>query len=105
MAVKRGKKRPARRVQAPEVPPSYSLEPLDPWLMCGPDTSVSELWRVVESRDKARTYHLVFLDRYGWYCEHGKACPAVAEVRKVVRLMTANAASTEPTVRRERSRK
>ena len=26
--------------------------------------------------------HLVFFDRHGWYCEHGRACPAVDDVRK-----------------------
>jgi hypothetical protein len=25
--------------------------------------------------------HLVFLDRHGWYCEHGRDCPAVKQVR------------------------
>lgn len=101
--VRRQEKRPARRGRHEEGPPSYTLEPLDPWLKCGPDTSVSELWKVVETRPALRTYHLVFLDQYGWYCLHGRDCPAVAEVQRVVREMTARIAARESTGRRNRS--
>ncbi|MEO8945328.1 MAG: hypothetical protein ABI338_02435, partial [Gemmatimonadaceae bacterium] len=72
------------------VPPessTYKFEPLNPWLMCGPDTTVTELWKVRERRDKETRYHLVYFDRYGWYCEHGAACEAVAEVRRIVRTV------------------
>jgi len=69
---------------------SYHLEPLDPWLMCGPDTTVTELWKVRERRERDIQYHLVYFDRYGWYCEHGAGCKAVAEVRRVVRATSAN---------------
>ena len=72
-------------------PVSYDLEPLDPWLTCGPDTTVTELWKVCERRADGRQMHLVYFDRYGWYCEHGRNCPVVAEVRRVVRTMSANA--------------
>ena len=85
---KAGKAKPAKPTG--EVP-SYDLEPLDPWLMCGPDTTVTELWKVRERRDRETRYHLVYFDRYGWYCEHGRSCLAVAEVRRVVRIMSANA--------------
>ncbi len=70
------------------VEPSYVLEPLNPWLMCGPDTTVTELWKVRERREKEIQFHLVYFDRYGWYCEHGRNCKAVAEVRRVVRGMS-----------------
>ncbi len=80
-----------RRKIASPVAPSYHLEPLDPWLMCGPDTTVTELWKVRERRDKDTLFHLVYFDRYGWYCEHGRHCTAVAEVRQVVRIMSAHA--------------
>jgi hypothetical protein len=80
-----------KAVKAVKVPPRYELEPLDPWLMCGPDTTVTELWRVLERREQETHYHLVYFDRYGWYCEHGRGCGAVSEVRKVVRTMSANA--------------
>lgn len=73
------------------IAPSYALEPLDPWLMCGPDTTVTELWKVRERGEKDTVFHLVYFDRYGWYCEHGRGCKAVAEVRRVVRTMSANA--------------
>lgn len=81
----------ACKVQIPQVPSSYELEPLDPWLQCGPDTTVTELWKVRERREKETVVHLVYFDRYGWYCEHGAGCKAVAEVRKVVRTMSADA--------------
>jgi hypothetical protein len=87
----RPKARKAGRKNPVEVPPSYELEPLDPWLMCGPDTTVTELWRVVERQEREKQIHLVYFDRYGWYCEHGRGCKAVAEVRRVVRTMSANA--------------
>ena len=64
---------------------SVSIEPLDPWLTCGPDTSVRELWRVEESVGGETTFHLVFFDKYGWYCEHGRGCPAVTDVRRLIR--------------------
>jgi len=63
-------------------------EPREPWLLCGPDTTVEELWRVVERGDEGPpVYHLVFFDRHGWYCEHGRQCPAVGVVRQLVRAM------------------
>ena len=40
------------------------------------------LYRVDELLDGAPTAHLVFFDRHGWYCEHGRHCPAVADARK-----------------------
>ena len=35
-------------------------------------------WR----QDGRRTAHLVFFDRHGWYCEHGRTCPAVGHAKK-----------------------
>ena len=55
---------------------------LDPLERCGRGTSVRRLIRVDEVVDQAREAHLVFLDRHGWYCEHGPACPAVGHARK-----------------------
>lgn len=60
----------------------YAIKPLDPLRKCGPDTSVQFLYRVDESLDGRTTAHLVFFDRHGWYCEHGRTCPAVAPARK-----------------------
>ena len=70
---KRKKETPARSVRIRE---------LDPVARCGPGTSVQRLYRVDELLDGAPTAHLVFFDRHGWYCEHGRHCPAVADVRK-----------------------
>ena len=81
----------SRQAKAEVAPASYELEPLNPWLMCGPDTTVTELWKVRERREKETHFHLVYFDRYGWYCEHGVSCKAVAEVRRVVRTMSADA--------------
>jgi hypothetical protein len=83
------KRRGARiRARAPEpLERSIDIEPRNPWLTCGPDTTVKELWRVVEQTGDTTVYHLVFLDRYGWYCEHGRNCPVVAEVRRESRRL------------------
>jgi len=59
-----------------------AIKPLDPIEKCGPGTSVQFLYRVDESVDGRRTAHLVFFDRHGWYCEHGRTCPAVGHAKK-----------------------
>jgi len=59
-----------------------AIKPLDPIQKCGPDTSVQFLYRVDESVDGRITAHLVFFDRHGWYCEHGRTCPAVGHAKK-----------------------
>jgi hypothetical protein len=67
---------------APQLPPTYSVRELVPQTVCGPRTSVQQLFRVEERLNGASQMHLVFLDRHGWYCEHGRTCPAVGEVMK-----------------------
>ena len=59
-----------------------AIKPLDPIRKCGPGTSVQFLYRVDESVDGRNTAHLVFFDRHGWYCEHGRTCPAVGHAKK-----------------------
>ena len=59
-----------------------AVKPLDPVRKCGPNTSVQFLYRVDEQVDGRSTAHLVFFDRHGWYCEHGRTCPAVGHARK-----------------------
>ena len=105
MKVVKGRPRVKKKVSPVPNPSSYVLEPLDPWLMCGPDTTVTELWKVRERRDKEIHIHLVYFDRYGWYCEHGRGCAAVAEVRRVVReIGTASAPSRKPVKARRKKR-
>jgi len=84
----RGAKRTARagkRGATPAAPPvvSFRVKPLDPVARCGTRTSVEKLYRVDESVDGKPRPHLVFLDRHGWYCEHGRNCPAVAHARRL----------------------
>jgi len=69
------------RVAAPPVV-RVAVKPLDPLRKCGPNTSVQFLYRVDEEVDGRNTAHLVFFDRHGWYCEHGRTCPAVGHARK-----------------------
>jgi hypothetical protein len=64
---------------------SVKIRELDPLAKCGSGTSVQFLYRVDELLDGAPTAHLVFFDRHGWYCEHGRNCPAVADVRRLGR--------------------
>lgn len=70
------------------VPRTVKIRALDPQVRCGPGTSVQHLFRVDEQGNgKGVTTHLVFFDRHGWYCEHGRTCPAVEDVRKSQRQL------------------
>lgn len=60
----------------------FAIKALDPVRKCGPGTSVQFLYRVDEQVEGKTRSHLVFFDRHGWYCEHGRTCPAVAPARK-----------------------
>lgn len=69
--------------KAADVPrPTYHVRELDPLTRCGTGTSVQRLFRVDERIDGAVRPHLVFFDRHGWYCDHGRDCPAVSQARK-----------------------
>jgi hypothetical protein len=61
---------------------TFSVRPLDPLQKCGPNTSVQLMYRVDERSDEGTRVHLVFFDRHGWYCEHGRDCAAVSHARK-----------------------
>ena len=83
------RKRPAssRKKSVPKggkqgKPVHMAVRPLDPLRKCGPKTTVQFLYRVDEQVDGRNTPHLVFFDRHGWYCEHGRSCPAVGHARK-----------------------
>jgi hypothetical protein len=69
----------------PSVERKLRIRPMNPVAMCGKDTSVTELYRVEEMNDRGRVHHLVFFDRHGWYCEHGKQCSVVKDVQKFTR--------------------
>ena len=58
---------------------------MDPTQLCGKGTSVTQLYRVEETLEHGRIHHLVFFDKHGWYCEHGKQCSAVGDVQKFTR--------------------
>lgn len=83
----------------------YSLEPLNPWLNCGPDTTVTELWKVRERRGSDTVFHLVYLDRYGWYCEHGRNCAAVPEARRAARELAEITSSLRGAARNQPKRR
>ena len=73
------------------VPEFVKLSPVSSQILgiclsCGSGTSVQFLYRVDELLDGAPTAHLVFFDRHGWYCVHGRACTAVDDVRKHARI-------------------
>ena len=79
-----GRRRGAKKLLPAKAPARFvKVRELDPLVMCGPGTSVARLFRVDERVDGLAAIHLVFYDRHGWYCEHGKACPAVHDVRKL----------------------
>jgi hypothetical protein len=77
----------AKRGQRPRDEPTRTvrIRALDPRSKCGAGTSVEHLFRVDEMIDGAARTHLVFFDRHGWYCEHGRSCPAVDDVRRANR--------------------
>lgn len=62
--------------------PAFGIEELDPRTKCGPGTSVERLLRVREKGDSGERTHLIFFDRHGWYCEHGRNCAAVPHAMK-----------------------
>jgi hypothetical protein len=74
-----------RRKGKAEVKRTVRIRPMDPIEMCGKGTSVTQLFRVQEQLDQTRINHLVFFDRHGWYCEHGKQCGVVKDVQKFTR--------------------
>lgn len=84
MPVQRGAKKAASR-PGKQAERRVRITEKDPCSMCGKDTSVERVFRVEEKDAKARTTHLVFFDRHGWYCEHGAHCQAVTDVRKFLR--------------------
>jgi len=76
-----GKRIPASKALLPVA--KFRVTPLDPQKKCGAGTSVQQLFRISEeSTDGMLRSHLVFLDRHGWYCEHGRECPAVRYAQK-----------------------
>jgi len=77
---KRRKVKVALERSAP--PPTFRVTALDPQKKCGAGTSVQELFRINEESSNGLRSHLVFLDRHGWYCEHGRECPAVPHAKK-----------------------
>ena len=80
----RGRVREADSNDAPRE--LMRIRQLDPQSKCGEGTTVLQLFRVDDLPDDAARVHLVFHDRHGWYCEHGRECPAVAAVRRHQRL-------------------
>lgn len=65
------------------LPREIFIKALDPLRKCGPNTSVLHMFRVDESIGGSHAAtHLVFYDRHGWYCVHGRTCQAVEDVRK-----------------------
>jgi hypothetical protein len=77
-----------RRKGKTEVRRTVKISAMDPIQKCGKGTTVTELYRVEERLDEARIHHLVFFDRHGWYCEHGKQCGAVKDVQKFTKRRT-----------------
>jgi hypothetical protein len=68
-----------------QVKRKVRIRPMDPIQKCGKGTTVTQLYHVEETLDLTRIHHLVFFDRHGWYCEHGKQCSVVKDVQKFTR--------------------
>ena len=74
--------KPKGALVADEAPRTVRVRVLDPQAKCGARTSVERLFRVDETVKGGLVTHLVFFDRHGLYCEHGRTCPAVDDVRR-----------------------
>ena len=83
VGVRNVKVRKLARQAVPAV--KVEVRELDPVRKCGPGTSVRHLLRVIERSEGRATSHLVYFDRHGWYCEHGRACHAVKHAQKQAR--------------------
>ena len=87
--VRRSARKPTKAAAA--LAPALRIRKLDPLRICGERTSVVQLFRVDEQlltgkAAGARQVHLVFNDRHGWYCEHGRSCHAVSAVMRHARI-------------------
>lgn len=58
------------------------IRELDPQKRCGTGTTVTQLYLVDRLPNDPGVQHLVFFDRHGWYCVHGRDCPAVQAAQK-----------------------
>jgi hypothetical protein len=74
-----------RKNRKPAVKRTVRIKAMDPVSLCGKGTTVTRLLRVEERLDSTRINHLVFLDRHGWYCEHGQHCGAVKDAQRFTR--------------------
>ena len=63
--------------QEARTQPLMRIRELDPQERCGSGTTVTQLYLVDRLPNDPGVKHLVFLDRHGWYCVHGRDCPAV----------------------------
>ena len=54
-------------------------------------TTILSTGGVDEAVNGSKQVHLVFFDRHGWYCLHGRACPAVNDVRRMERAHSVRA--------------
>jgi hypothetical protein len=77
-----------RRKNKAEAKRTVTIRTMNPVEKCGKATSVTRLYRVEERIDQNRINHLVFFDRHGWYCEHGKQCGAVKDVQEFTKCRT-----------------
>lgn len=87
---RKGKPGARRRGAARKIAPAQRevrIDELDPRSRCGSRTQVQRLFRVVVSLDERRESHLVFFDRHGLYCEHGRQCAAVGDVQRLCRSL------------------
>lgn len=85
--------------QTKPEPARFDVRALDHVKKCGPGTSVQALFRVDEHSVGVSRTHLVFYDRHGWYCEHGRDCPAVPHAQREARKFgfTGAAPAASPT--------
>jgi hypothetical protein len=82
---RKGRARKVGKRPTPAISRDVRVREKDPRLVCGKGTAVARVFRVEERIRDERVTHLVFFDRHGWYCEHGRQCAAVTDVRKYIK--------------------
>jgi hypothetical protein len=81
---RRSKGKATKKPLPPPPVSTFHVRELDPLQKCGAGTSVQRMFRIDETNGGVVKPHLVFYDKHGLYCEHGRDCPAVPHARSVM---------------------
>jgi hypothetical protein len=69
---------------------------IDPGGSCEAGETMLELFRMRNAAEGDDATHLVFLDRRGWYCAHGRDCPAAHAAGETCSALVAPGQAADP---------